>query len=331
MKKSVKTTATALALVGVLSIGGIMAYFTDADTATNEFTVGRVSIDLVEENWDPDLATQITPLEEFAKDPKVVNDGVNDAFIFMKVDVPYANVTIADQDGTKAPEKAWTELFSYDVNTADWTEVTGEINGVTYPIMDEATGKATHLYAYGSDTEMTALSKEDVETSTLFDYIRFANVVEDEGLEETDLEVVVNAYAIQTTNINDGKIDLDGDNADGQTTPVEVWKVLSNQSSDNVNEEENVANDIFIKFLDYGFADDGSWTHGESTIDFIQRDQEGNPIYTKTFKVDSNGNMEASLKDLPIGYYNIEHSDTGLMRGIDITGPGNYTIELLGG
>lgn len=245
MKRSVKTTATALALVGVLSIGGIMAYFTDADTATNEFTVGRVSIDLVEENWDPDLTTQITPLEEFAKDPKVVNDGVNDAFIFMKVDVPYANVTIAAQDGTKAPAKAWTELFSYDVNTADWTEVKGEINGVTYPVMDEETGTATHLYAYGSATEMKALTKADVQTSTLFDHIRFANVVEDEGLEETDLEVVVNAYAIQTTNINDGKTDLDGDNADGQTAPAAVWAVLDTQApTTNVTNPENVKTDV---------------------------------------------------------------------------------------
>ena len=230
MKRSVKTTATALALVGVLSIGGIMAYFTDADTATNEFTVGKVSIDLVEENWDPDLATQITPLEEFAKDPKVVNDGVNDAFVFLEVKVPYAEVTVAAQDGTKAAQKAWTELFSYDVNTTDWAEITGDVDGVTYPVMDETAGTATHLYAYGSDAAMKALTKADAETSTLFDHIRFANVVEDEGLEETDLEVVVNAYAIQTTNINDGKTAVDGVNDDGQTAPVEVWKVLKTQN-----------------------------------------------------------------------------------------------------
>ncbi|MBO5389943.1 MAG: Camelysin metallo-endopeptidase [Lachnospiraceae bacterium] len=228
-KKNVKQLVVVCALVGILSVGSILAYFTDADTATNTFTVGKVSIDLVEENWDPDTATQITPLEELAKDPKVENNGVNDAFVFLEVVVPYAEVTVAAQDGTKAAAKAWTELFSYTVDNTNWAEVTGTIKDVTYPIVDQTAGTVTHLYAYGSDTELKAVAK-DTETTTLFDYVRFANVIEDEGLEGTSLDIVVNAYAIQTTNINDGKTEIDGDNADGKTSPSEVWSVLYTQS-----------------------------------------------------------------------------------------------------
>lgn len=228
-RKNVKQLLVVVALVGILSVGSILAYFTDADTATNTFTVGKVSIDLVEEDWDPENVTQITPLDEIAKDPKVENNGVSDAFVFLEVVVPYANVTIASQDGTKAAEKAWTELFSYDIDDTNWTEVTGTIKDVTYPTINETAGTVTHLYAYGSDTELKAVAK-DTETTTLFDYVRFANVVEDEGLEGTNLDIVVNAYAIQTTNINDGKTEIDGDNADGKTSPSEVWSVLYTQN-----------------------------------------------------------------------------------------------------
>ena len=37
-KKRMKTMIAATAMIGVLAIGGISAYFTDGDTATNTFT-----------------------------------------------------------------------------------------------------------------------------------------------------------------------------------------------------------------------------------------------------------------------------------------------------
>lgn len=113
-KKRMKTMIAATAMIGVLAIGGISAYFTDGDTATNTFTVGKVSIDLQEPNWNP--PKDITPNQEIKKDPQIKNDGINDAYMFMKVTVPYDNITVVAGDGTKAAAKADTELFSYDVN-----------------------------------------------------------------------------------------------------------------------------------------------------------------------------------------------------------------------
>lgn len=46
MKKSTRNKALVLGLVGVMTIGGIAAYFTDGDTQTNTFTVGKISLDL---------------------------------------------------------------------------------------------------------------------------------------------------------------------------------------------------------------------------------------------------------------------------------------------
>ena len=228
--KKVKRILTAAVLLAVLAISGISAYSTDGDTATNTFTVGKVEIDLQESNWDPDNATAITPKQEFQKDPKVKNIGNNEAFVFLEVVVPYVRVVTANDNGTKNAA-ADTELFSYNVNSG-WVEV----SGVT---RDNGAGTKTHLYAYCTNNEMTSLA-ESAQTSTLFDYIKFANVVEDQALEGTTQNVVVNAYAIQTTNINDEKTDLDGKNDDGKVAPDAVWSVIANQSpatGDKQNED----------------------------------------------------------------------------------------------
>ena len=79
-KKNLDKIVLVGALVGCMTIGAVSAYFTDADTATNTFTVGKVSIDLQEPDWVP--PTNITPEQEFAKDPKILNDGINDAYVF---------------------------------------------------------------------------------------------------------------------------------------------------------------------------------------------------------------------------------------------------------
>ena len=93
ISKKVKTGLLCGALVGVMGIGGILAYFTDGDTATNTMTVGQISIDLQEPNWEP--KDDITPGQDIRKDPLIKNDGENDAYVFLEVSVPYANITTA--------------------------------------------------------------------------------------------------------------------------------------------------------------------------------------------------------------------------------------------
>ena len=75
----------------------------------------------------------------------------------------------------------------------------------------------THLYVYGTETACTELAKDAV-TPTLFDSVTFVNVVEGQELETSANDIVVNAYGIQTTDINGGK-----------TNPSDVWSVLKMQ------------------------------------------------------------------------------------------------------
>ena len=89
---------------------------------------------------------------------------------------------------------------------------------------------------------LTVLDKNTTTTS-VFDFIRFVNAVEDQKLEETALDVVVNGYAIQTTNINDGKTALDNNNADGKVSPAEVWSALTNQAPSTEKKNETQPTD----------------------------------------------------------------------------------------
>lgn len=222
-KKKMRTIGLAAALIAVVSAGSIMAYFTDADTQTNSFTVGKISLDLQEPNWDPDNGLDMTPKKTVRKDPQVLNDGVNAEFVFMEVIVPYANVVTANADGTKNPATD-TELFSYSVNKG-WTEMADEKK------LTENTVR--HLYVWGTLEECAALEK-NVTTGTLFDTVTMANIVEDQGLEEMNPEIAINAYGIQTS-------DIDG----GKTLPADVWKILEKQApSTKVDVAEDPKTDV---------------------------------------------------------------------------------------
>ncbi|MBR3276652.1 MAG: SipW-dependent-type signal peptide-containing protein [Eubacterium sp.] len=221
MKKTRKFAVMAAAvLAAVMAVGGITAYFSDADTAANTFTVGKVSLDLQEPDWEP--PTDITPNETITKNPSVYNDGLNDEFVFVEVVMPYKNIITVNDDGTKKAA-ADTELFTYAVNSG-WTEIASE--------KDASAKTVTHRYVYGTSTQCTALAK-DARTPSLFDSVKFVNAIEDQGLEEASYDIVLNAYGIQTSNVNGGTV-----------KPLEVWSVIANQDPSTAKEAEQVNTDI---------------------------------------------------------------------------------------
>ena len=197
----------ACALVAALTVGGISAYFTDGDTVTNTFTVGKISLALQEPDWDPEAAKDMTPNQTVKKNPQIQNDGVNAEFVFMEVILPCEQLVTANGDGT-LNAAADTELYSYTVN-AGWHQMDR--------MQDAENGTVTYLYVYGNAEVCTEL-EAGATTPTLFDTVKIANVVEDQALEGQTREIVINAYGIQTANINGGK-----------TAPADVWAVLANQ------------------------------------------------------------------------------------------------------
>lgn len=116
MKKSVRNKSKAIFLTGALCLavlGGVSAYLTDYDKADNQFTVGKVEIELEEPGWKQEEHTKIEPGKEIEKDPQIQNTGVNDAFVYMEVTVPMADVMAADEEGNRLNKKMAGTVYLY--------------------------------------------------------------------------------------------------------------------------------------------------------------------------------------------------------------------------
>lgn len=223
MNRKKKNILLAFCLAGVLLIGGIFAYFTDTDDAVNTFTVGKVDIDLEEPGWDPDNPpVDIVPNKVITKDPQVRNTGKNDAFVFVEISVPVANISVADAQGN-AGAKADTELFTYSVNEG-WVEV-----GSATP--DAENSAVKHVYAYIEGAGMKKVAPGEV-TSPVFNKVKFVNAAGSQGLEGKSLNIGVKAFAIQTEELNDGAAVNSGaeDGANDKTAPLDVWSIVKNQA-----------------------------------------------------------------------------------------------------
>ncbi len=101
MKKKIATGALLVAFGATAVTGATLAYFTDTDNATNEFTVGNVSIDLHEANKDGAvdeayhtwLDKQVlmpgdNQTNTVAKRVYVENDGVSDSYVRVHIAIP---------------------------------------------------------------------------------------------------------------------------------------------------------------------------------------------------------------------------------------------------
>lgn len=211
MKNKRRLSIVVLALAMVVLISTAVAYFTDIDTVDNVFTIGKVEIGLEEPDWTPEEHTKITPNETIEKDPTITNTGINDAFVFLTVEVPYKNIVTADVETGVKNAAADTELFTYALNNG-WVEI-------GTPVKDADKGTVTHLYAYGTESACTTLESGEAATE-LFSTVTFVNAIEDQGLENQEVHIPVKAYAIQTTDLTD----------DDVTTPDGVWKLVATQN-----------------------------------------------------------------------------------------------------
>ena len=192
-----KSIAVAVILAVVLLIGGLLAYFTDTETATNVFTLGNVDITLTEPNWSttdansnniPDAAEARTPGQVIAKDPTVtVATGSNNAYLFLTVEVP-AITTGANGTVTK-------ELYTYTPN-ASWAEVTTK--------QQVKANSVVHVYVYGTTAAPTSTAAEAPVPAL------FSNVTVNTTLTNSEVtsdfssnsNIVVNAYGIQADGLS---------------------------------------------------------------------------------------------------------------------------------
>lgn len=177
----------ALALVAAIGVGASLAYLVDRDSVSNQFSLDtNLSIGLIEPSFVADDAKGIVPAQVIAKDPTVVNQGSVEAYIAATVKVPVFSGGYLDGTGSlKAASDA--DLFTYSL-CEGWQEI-----GV--PSIKD--GYSTHTYVYSSKLPA------DSSTEPIFNDVTLANLTEDPGI--TDTEVDVTAYAIQAHGFADAQ------------------------------------------------------------------------------------------------------------------------------
>lgn len=218
LKNRNKNLIIIAAMIVILVVGGVSAYFTSSDKATNVWTVGEIDIDLQEPSWDTDNPpTKIRPNQVFLKDPQVRNIGENDAYVFLRVKVPMANVATANTSTGERITAVNQELFSFSTNPG-WIQVGNStvenIDGTDYMV---------YIYAYGNQQTCTALIAGSKTVPPLFNEVKFINAIEGQGLERAVITMPIEAYGIQTTDLTDNDL----------KTPVAVWNILNNQTVEN--------------------------------------------------------------------------------------------------
>lgn len=217
IKKRIIAALACAAIMATAAIGGTMMYLTDNDSATNTVTVGDVKIDLTEPNWVD--TNDVVPNQELPKDPQVTNTGVNDAIVFMTLQVPVESITLTADDGTKAA-KANNELFWFK-DTADGASTHAnnfDTNWVHLDTRDtgaDLTGTTrTYVFAY-----KTAVAK-DATTNPLFDKIQVKNFIENEIAAGKTEQIELKSYAIQASNVLESGVDITGSLTNANLTKI---------------------------------------------------------------------------------------------------------------
>ena len=252
-----KKVVVCLCMALILAITGAIAFLTSTDSKTNVFTIGKVDIDLIEDFYvnnngtidanetfnedQPAKFQNVQPSQEILKKPRVKNDGNNDAYVFLKVTMPKKggltlfNEATGSGKITKAANEM-TELFTmYQVDstnntkTALPTTVGGQTADQKWELISvDTTGTDANVYVFAyvgpTDGKLSSAAGNNM-TGNLFDMVKTVNYTQDsvDGTILTagsDLELVVDAYAIQSSGLDAG-VD----------TPAEAWAVYTAQTA----------------------------------------------------------------------------------------------------
>lgn len=192
-----------ISVIVVLSL----AFLITSDLVTNRFQAVTLEIALFEDNFDrlePSDRVNLVPNKLLPKDPKVKNTNETDAFVFLKITVPVANVTNVLPDGTKQikqPQELFylktnddqqQQDFSFNTHPASaedqeyWVELPDHETGTDY-LSD------TRTYVFGYSVYL----KPEEMSETLFDYVQLRNFLSREVAGSSSLTVKVEAFGIQ--------------------------------------------------------------------------------------------------------------------------------------
>lgn len=243
MKKKLLSLCLVLALAAIAIVGGTLAYFTDTDEATNTFTMGNVSIELLEANlhrenpsglsnpdyaldtaqsdeaietlaqnyqgWLAEAGQNLVPGNSFLKCPYVRNTGSNDAYVRVNVLIP--TEWFAVLMGGKAPDCSMFNETAFTRDVAPGGTVTSSAQSM---VSEWASGGADAIAKYivnynGNSyyrfdfTYQEALKPGEMTYWNAWNKVAIDPLATAEDLPDTIPQVVITAEAIQAEGFAD--------------------------------------------------------------------------------------------------------------------------------
>lgn len=163
------------------SSGATSAYLTARpEEEKNVITAGNVTIRLTEPEWSADAAKGLAPKSVVPKNPMVTNTGSTDAWIFLRVSVPIRTIRVVNSQTRRAGGAEKTELFSFTANE-NWEQLSRTESGEYVQ------------YVYGC----RSIVPNGGQTAPLFEQVKLVNFLEGELTRADQLEMPVEAAAIQ--------------------------------------------------------------------------------------------------------------------------------------
>ncbi len=199
MKRKILGISLIAALLAIAVVGGTLAYFTDTDEKVNTFTVGNISIELIEQQYDNGNLVDyvdkklIMPGETTDKIISVENTGNNDAWVrvslIVATDMTNAlSITFPNADADKFVEAPAVVDGENTIYTYYYNEVLGA--EATSGLLEAKVGLvASFDWVTDAEGNVTAYTY-------IKDGVRYNVPVA--GIEAFDPEIKVVAEAIQT-------------------------------------------------------------------------------------------------------------------------------------
>lgn len=329
MKKTVKHVAIILLalLVVAASIG---AFFTSTDVKSDSYTIGQIEVEIV---GDDNLyeALRLTPNYEYTFTRSVKNIGINDAYVFVAVTIPYEKVYTHDASGNQVEaginELMDVQLFRYGTNgvagvSSEWAPVTAgqfgdydiaALDGLLKNTSGEYGAKrvnrtVTYVYAYVGDNGNTLERlAPDETTGAIFDIMKFAdvnNTTEEYNLEGASGQIKTQVFAIQADNVLETD-PMTGDNTDGSEAINAVWQVLNTATNDKSLSATD-ADELALRTVKLTIFDQEELIVSGAVVRISGTDANGNPVVFEGTTSDMGVvSFEASKAQLPDGTYNL--------------------------
>ena len=284
-------------VVGILASIGIGAYLTSTDVKQDVYTVGNVQAEIVS-NGDMELNNvgALLPGTVHQYERAAMNTGINDAYVFMSLTIPYEMVGVSEDDGTQIGERV-RQLFTPGVDGgfigSEWKLVDVGYIG-QYEIEDNGQYCGEHdqysavvgdtiTYVYGyigdnADGSLKALASGET-TSNLVETMELTNLYH---ADKIDGEISTKLYAIQSNNVNGGLTDVNG-----------VWAVINKAL---VGAENDATATLTYSLTNTRTGD----AVGYAPLKLV--DENGNVVATSVANESGNGQFQ----NVPAGDYAIE-------------------------